>query len=63
LAEKLAGIAVVIAARTAAIAQSGEVLVSQTVKYLVAGSEIAFTDRALQSLKGIPGEWRLHAGH
>jgi len=59
--EKLAGMAVVIAARTAARAQPGEVLVSQTVKDLVAGSEIAFNDRGVQSLKGVPGTWRLHA--
>jgi class 3 adenylate cyclase len=41
--------------------QEGEVLVSQTVKDLVAGSEIEFGDRGTQELKGVPGEWRLYA--
>jgi len=38
-----------------------EVLVSQTVKDLVAGSGIEFEDRGIRELKGIPGEWRLYA--
>ena len=58
---KVAGLAVVIGARVAAAAQGGEVLVSQTVKDLVAGSGIAFEDRGVASLKGVPGEWRLYA--
>jgi len=37
------------------------VLVSQTVKDLVAGSGIAFDDRGIQQLKGVPGEWRLYS--
>ena len=58
---KVAGIAVHTGARVAAQAQPGEVLVSSTVKDLVAGSEIQFADRGVAALKGIPGEWRLFA--
>jgi class 3 adenylate cyclase len=58
---KLAGIAVHIGARIAALAQPGQVLVSRTVKDLVAGSGIEFADRGDQELKGVPGEWRLYA--
>jgi class 3 adenylate cyclase/pimeloyl-ACP methyl ester carboxylesterase len=60
IGEKPGGIAVNIGARVAAEAQAGEVLVSQTVKDLVAGSGIAFEDRGVASLKGVPGEWRLY---
>jgi pimeloyl-ACP methyl ester carboxylesterase len=56
---KVAGIAVSIGARVAAQAGPGEVLVSQTVKDLVAGSGIEFVDRGGAELKGVPGEWRL----
>jgi class 3 adenylate cyclase len=59
--DKVAGIAVSIGARVAAEAGPGEVLVSQTVKDLVAGSGIAFADRGTAELKGVPGEWRLYA--
>jgi class 3 adenylate cyclase len=55
------GIAVHIAARIGALAASGEVLVSSTVKDLVAGSGIPFEDRGRQHLKGMPDEWRLFA--
>jgi class 3 adenylate cyclase len=55
------GIAVHIAARVAALAGPGEVLVSGTVKDLVAGPGLRFGDRGSQSLKGIPGDWRLFA--
>jgi class 3 adenylate cyclase len=55
------GIAVHTGARVASIAAPGEVLVSNTVKDLVAGSGIEFTDRGEHELKGIPGEWRLYA--
>jgi pimeloyl-ACP methyl ester carboxylesterase len=55
------GIAVHTGARVAAQAEAGEVLVSQTVKDLVAGSGIDFEDRGARELKGIPGEWRLYA--
>jgi class 3 adenylate cyclase len=58
---KVAGIAVHTGARVAANAQPGEVLVSSTVKDLVAGSGITFQDRGLYELKGIPGEWHLYA--
>jgi class 3 adenylate cyclase len=58
---KVAGIAVAIGARVAARAAAGEVLVSQTVKDLVAGSGIGFDDRGLAELKGVPGQWRLYA--
>jgi pimeloyl-ACP methyl ester carboxylesterase len=58
---KVAGIAVHTGARVAAHAQAGEVLVSSTVKDLVAGSGIAFVERGARELKGIPGEWRLFA--
>jgi class 3 adenylate cyclase/pimeloyl-ACP methyl ester carboxylesterase len=58
---KVAGIAVHTGARVASQAQPGEVLVSSTVKDLVAGSEIQFADRGVAALKGIPGEWRLFA--
>ncbi len=55
----LAGIAVNIGARVGALASPGEVLVSSTVKDLVAGSRIEFDDRGSHELKGVPGEWRL----
>jgi pimeloyl-ACP methyl ester carboxylesterase len=55
------GIAVHIAARVGALAGPGEVLVSGTVKDLVAGSGIPFEDRGTQHLKGIADEWRLFA--
>ena len=58
---KVAGIAVSIGARVSARAAAGEVLVSQTVKDLVAGSGIGFDDRGLADLKGVPGQWRLYA--
>jgi len=58
---KVAGIAVHTGARVASQAQPGEVLVSSTVKDLVAGSGIEFEDRGFADLKGIPGEWRLFA--
>jgi pimeloyl-ACP methyl ester carboxylesterase/class 3 adenylate cyclase len=58
---KVGGIAVHTGARVAAQARAGEVLVSGTVKDLVAGSGLVFEDRGVQSLKGIPGEWRLFA--
>lgn len=58
---KVAGIAVHTGARVASHAQPGEVLVSSTVRDLVAGSGIAFDDRGTHQLEGIPGEWRLFA--
>jgi class 3 adenylate cyclase len=61
LDDKVAGIAVSIGARVATQAGVGEVLVSQTVKDLVAGSGLSFVDRGIADLKGVPGEWRLYA--
>jgi pimeloyl-ACP methyl ester carboxylesterase len=61
LEDKVSGLAVHIGARVAAAAGPGEVLVSSTVKDLVAGSGLHFRDRGLQTLKGVPGEWRLFA--
>jgi class 3 adenylate cyclase len=58
---KVGGIAVHIGARVAAEAGAGEVLVSSTVKDLVAGSGLAFVARGDAELKGVPGEWRLYA--
>ena len=55
------GIAVHTGARVAAEAGAGQVLVSQTVKDLVAGSGIELADRGVHQLKGIPGEWRLYS--
>ncbi|MFN8637581.1 MAG: adenylate/guanylate cyclase domain-containing protein [Chloroflexota bacterium] len=56
----LGGIAVHTGARVVSEAGPGEVLVSSTVRDLVAGSGIEFEDRGVHSLKGVPGEWRLH---
>jgi class 3 adenylate cyclase len=58
---KMTGIAVHTGARVAAHAGPGEVLVSSTVKDLVAGSGLEFEDRGVHELKGVPGEWRLYA--
>jgi class 3 adenylate cyclase/pimeloyl-ACP methyl ester carboxylesterase len=56
---KVGGIAVHIGSRVASQARANEVLVSSTVKDLVAGSGIAFQERGIVELSGIPGEWRL----
>ena len=58
---KVRGIAVHTGARVASLAAPGEVLVSRTVKDLVAGSGLDFVDRGVHELKGVPGEWRLYA--
>jgi pimeloyl-ACP methyl ester carboxylesterase len=58
---KVGGIAVNIGARVASEASPGEMLVSSTVKDLVAGSGIQFAERGVAELKGVPGEWRLFA--
>jgi class 3 adenylate cyclase len=57
--DDVSGVGVHIAARVAALAESGEVLVSSTVKDLVIGSGIAFEERGTHILKGVPEEWRL----
>jgi class 3 adenylate cyclase len=59
--ETLGGISVHIGARVAALAGPSEVLVSSTVKDLVAGSGLSFRDRGNAALKGVPGEWRIFA--
>ncbi|MEE9401889.1 MAG: adenylate/guanylate cyclase domain-containing protein, partial [Desulfobacteria bacterium] len=61
MGDKIAGIAVHIGARIMANARPGEVLVSSTVKDLVAGSGLHFVDRGAHTLKGVPGEWCLFA--
>lgn len=61
IGDDLAGLAVHIGARISALAQPNEVLVSRTIRDLVVGSEIAFSDRGIHQLKGAPGEWRLLA--
>jgi len=61
IGEKVGGIAVHIGARVAGLAKPGEVLVSNTVTDLVAGSGIRFEERGAHTLKGVPGEWRLFA--
>jgi class 3 adenylate cyclase/pimeloyl-ACP methyl ester carboxylesterase len=58
---KVAGIAVSIGARVAAEASAGEVLVTGTVKDLVAGSGLRFDSRGERKLKGVPGTWAIHA--
>jgi class 3 adenylate cyclase len=58
---KPSGIAVSTGARVAAAAEIGEVLVSQTVKDLVAGSGIALAERGERELKGVPGTWRVYS--
>jgi class 3 adenylate cyclase/pimeloyl-ACP methyl ester carboxylesterase len=59
--EKIAGIAVVTGSRISSLAGAGEILVSSTVKDLVAGSGFSFADRGEHELKGVPGTWRLYA--
>jgi class 3 adenylate cyclase len=58
--EDLAGIAVHIGPRVTALAAPGEVLVSQTVRDLVAGSGLTFVERGVHTLNGVPSEWRLY---
>ena len=59
--DKVRGISVHIGARVASLAAPGEVLVSSTVKDLVAGSGLEFEERGTHQLRGVPGEWRLFA--
>jgi len=59
--DDVAGMAVHIAARVAALASADEALVSSTVKDLVSGSGLRFQERGTHVLKGVPGEWRLYA--
>ena len=59
--DRASGLAVHIGARVAALAAAGEVLVSSTVRDLVAGSGFTFDDRGTRVLKGVPDEWHLFA--
>ncbi len=59
--DDVAGMAVHIGARVAEMAGPGEVLVTSTVKDLVIGSDLAFTAKGNHTLKGVPGEWAVHA--
>jgi class 3 adenylate cyclase len=61
MGDDIGGIAVHIAARVSALAEPAELLVSRTVKDLVAGSGIEFTDRGTHTLKGVPDTWQLYA--
>jgi len=61
MGENMGGIAVHIGARIAALAGPGEVLVSSTVKDLVAGSGLSFRHHGAAALKGVEGEWKLYA--
>jgi len=61
MGDDMGGIAVHIGARIAALAAPGEVLVSSTVKDLVAGSGLSFRDHGAAALKGVEGEWKLYA--
>ena len=61
IGEKVGGIAVHIGARVVAQARAGEILVTGTVKDLVAGSGLSFEDRGVHTLKGVPGTWPLYA--
>lgn len=59
--ERVSGVNVIVAARVMASAGANEVIVSDAVRQLAAGSEFRFHERGLQTLKGVPGEWRLQS--
>lgn len=59
--EDVAGIGVHIAARVSAVAIGGEILVSRTIRDLVAGAGIDFEERGTHALKGVPEDWQLYA--
>jgi class 3 adenylate cyclase/pimeloyl-ACP methyl ester carboxylesterase len=61
IGDKIGGLAVNIGARVAALAAPSEVLVSQTLRDLMVGSELKFHDRGSHELKGVPGDWRVYA--
>lgn len=61
IGDDVGGLAVHIGARVMGTANAGEVMVSSTVKDLVAGSGIAFADRGDHELRGVPGRWHLFA--
>jgi len=60
LGDKYSGIAVHLGARVASAAEPGQVLVSSTVKDLVAGAGIVFADLGRRALKGMPEAWQLY---
>jgi class 3 adenylate cyclase len=60
IGEDISGIAVNLAARIMALAPNGSVAVSRTVKDLVAGSNLSFSDLGTHELKGVPGEWQIY---
>ena len=57
--ERVSGVNVIVAARVMATAGANEVVVSNAMRELAAGSEFRFHERGVQTLKGVPGEWRL----
>ncbi len=59
--DDVAGVAVHLAARITGLAHAGEILVSRTVRDLVIGSELSFTERGEHELKGIPDRWAIYA--
>ena len=59
--DKIGGLAVNIGARVVALAAPSEVLVSQTVRDLMVGSDLTFADRGSHKLRGVPGVWGLYA--
>ena len=61
IGDKIGGLAVSMGARVAALAAPSEVLVSQTVRDLMVGSDLMFHERGSHELKGVPGEWRVYA--
>jgi len=61
LKDNVAGVAVHVGARVAALAGPSEVLVSSTVRDIVAGSRHTFVERGVHELKGVPDQWRLYA--
>ena len=61
IGDKMAGLAVHIGARVAALATPGEIWATGTVRDLVVGSRLAFDERGRHALKGVPGEWTLLA--
>jgi class 3 adenylate cyclase len=61
IGDKIGGIAVHMGSRIASLAGSGEIMVSSTVKDLVAGSGLRFRERGSHELKGVPGQWQLYS--
>jgi class 3 adenylate cyclase len=59
--DDVAGLAVHLAARITRLANAREILVSRTVRDMVIGSELTFTDRGEHHLKGVPDRWKLYA--